>query len=69
MSGPRELEAAGSTPAIAVIFEVWIAAGCTDDYLTRAAALREDLERIDGFVSVERFESLAAPGRTDAQPR
>jgi len=63
MSGPREPEAAGTTPAIAVIFEVWIAAGRTDDYLARAAALRQELERIDGFISVERFESLTAPGK------
>ena len=63
MTGPREPEAAGSPAAIAVIFEVWIAAGCSDDYLARAAALRGELERIDGFVSVERFESLTAPGK------
>ena len=48
---------------IAVIFEVEPAAGCRDVYLERAAALRPELERIDGFVSVERFQSLTNPER------
>jgi heme-degrading monooxygenase HmoA len=48
---------------IAVIFEVWPAAGRRDDYLAVAAALRDDLTRIDGFISVERFESLTEPGK------
>src|SRR3569833_2800906 len=43
---------------IAVIFEVWPADGRKDDYLAIAASLRAELERIDGFVSVERFQSL-----------
>lgn len=43
---------------IAVIFEVWPASGRKDDYLGIAAALRDDLTRIDGFISVERFQSL-----------
>ena len=33
------------------------------DYLDLAAALRRDLEAIDGFISVERFESLTEPGK------
>ena len=48
---------------IAVIFEVWPAHGRTDDYLARAAALRADLDAIDGFVSVERFQSLSDPNK------
>ena len=48
---------------IAVIFEVWPAAGRRDDYLGIAASLRDDLNRIDGFISVERFESLTEPGK------
>ena len=48
---------------IAVIFEVVPREGCRDAYLATAAALREHLERIDGFVSVERFESLTQPGK------
>jgi len=46
---------------IAVIFEVWPADGRKDDYLGLAAALRADLEKIDGFISVERFQSLTDP--------
>jgi len=46
---------------IAVIFEVWPADGRKDDYLAIAAALRTDLNGIDGFISVERFQSLADP--------
>jgi heme-degrading monooxygenase HmoA len=48
---------------IAVIFEVWPAPGRKDDYLAIAASLRAELERIDGFISVERFESLSEPGK------
>jgi heme-degrading monooxygenase HmoA len=48
---------------IAVIFEVRPAAGRTDDYLGLAAALRRDLESIDGFISVERFQSLTDPDK------
>jgi heme-degrading monooxygenase HmoA len=48
---------------IAVIFEVWPADGRKDDYLGLAAALRRDLEDIDGFISVERFQSLTEPGK------
>ena len=46
---------------IAVIFEVWPAQDRKDDYLGIAAALRQDLNRIDGFISVERFQSLSNP--------
>lgn len=48
---------------IAVIFEVWPADGRKDDYLARAAALRTELETIDGFISVERFQSLTDPSK------
>jgi heme-degrading monooxygenase HmoA len=48
---------------IAVIFEVWPASGRKDDYLTIAASLRTDLEAIDGFISVERFQSITDPGK------
>ena len=43
---------------IAVIFEVVPREGHTDAYLQLAAGLREQLEAIDGFVSVERFQSI-----------
>lgn len=48
---------------IAVIFEVWPARGRKDDYLAIAAALRGDLTKIDGFISVERFQSLTDPDK------
>lgn len=48
---------------IAVIFEVWPAAGRREEYLDIAAGLRPLLEQIDGFISIERFESLSEPGK------
>jgi heme-degrading monooxygenase HmoA len=48
---------------IAVIFEVWPADGRKTDYLDYAARLRGDLERLDGFISIERFQSLADPDK------
>ena len=48
---------------IAVIFEVEPAAGRREDYLATAAALRPLLEQIDGFTSVERFQSLTNPDK------
>ncbi|HVP31195.1 MAG TPA: antibiotic biosynthesis monooxygenase [Myxococcota bacterium] len=48
---------------IAVIFEVWPAEGRRDEYLDLAAQIRPQLEEIDGFLSIERFESLAEPGK------
>jgi heme-degrading monooxygenase HmoA len=48
---------------MAVIFEVQPAPGQQDAYLGAAAALRPLLEQIDGFISIERFESLSEPGK------
>jgi heme-degrading monooxygenase HmoA len=48
---------------IAVLFEVWPAEGERDTYLALAARLKADLAAIDGFISVERFESLTEPGK------
>ncbi|MGW8390731.1 antibiotic biosynthesis monooxygenase family protein [Pseudoduganella sp. HUAS MS19] len=48
---------------IAVIFEVTPAEGRKDAYLDIAARLKPVLEQIDGFISVERFQSLADPGK------
>ncbi len=48
---------------IAVIFEVWPAAGRKQGYLDLAAGLRPELERIDGFISIERFQSLTDEGK------
>lgn len=48
---------------IAVIFEVEPDPAHRQEYLDIAAALRAELETIDGFLSIERFESLSRPGR------
>ncbi|MDB5721465.1 MAG: antibiotic biosynthesis monooxygenase [Alphaproteobacteria bacterium] len=48
---------------IAVLFEAWPGPGEQSRYLDLAAALRPELEATDGFLSVERFESLAEPGK------
>ncbi len=48
---------------IAVIFEVWPAEGQKQHYLDLAAELRDELSEIDGFISVERFQSLVEPGK------
>jgi heme-degrading monooxygenase HmoA len=48
---------------IAVIFEVWAAEGRQADYLDYAAQLSGELERVDGFISIERFQSLKDPGK------
>jgi len=48
---------------IAVIFEVWPAAGRKQEYLDLAAGLRPLLEQVEGFISIERFESLSEPGK------
>jgi heme-degrading monooxygenase HmoA len=48
---------------IAVIFEVWPKPEYKQEYLDLAAELRPVLETIDGFISVERFESLTEKGK------
>jgi len=48
---------------IAVIFEVSLREGHAERYLDLASHLRPLLERIDGFISIERFRSLADPDK------
>ncbi|MDH3286654.1 MAG: antibiotic biosynthesis monooxygenase [Betaproteobacteria bacterium] len=48
---------------IAVIFEVMPASGRKQEYLDLAASLRPELEKIDGFISIERFASLTNEGK------
>ena len=48
---------------IAVIFEVIPFTGERHRYLDLAGDLRNRLEKIDGFISVERFESLSTRGK------
>ena len=44
---------------ITVIFEVILDPEQSDRYFDLAAALRKKLETVDGFISIERFQSLA----------
>jgi heme-degrading monooxygenase HmoA len=48
---------------IAVIFEFTPAPGRKQDYLDLAAGLGAEVKDFDGFISIERFESITAPGR------
>jgi heme-degrading monooxygenase HmoA len=48
---------------IAVIFEVTPADDRRSAYLDLAAQLHTKLDKIDGFLSIERFESLRTPGK------
>lgn len=48
---------------IVVVFEFTVKEGRLERYLDLAAALRSEVEKLDGFISVERFESLAQTGR------
>ena len=46
---------------IAVIFEVIPNQGKKEEYLNIAASLRPQLDEIDGFISIERFQSFSNP--------
>jgi heme-degrading monooxygenase HmoA len=59
----RRSDGRGGTTMIAVIFEVVPVDGRRQEYLDIAASLRPLLDGIDGFVSIERFESLTQPGK------
>jgi heme-degrading monooxygenase HmoA len=48
---------------IAVIFEVLPADGQKQTYLDIASDLRTLLDNIDGFISIERFQSLTTPAK------
>ncbi|MBV2359005.1 antibiotic biosynthesis monooxygenase [Thalassococcus sp. CAU 1522] len=48
---------------IAVIFEVIPAEGRKQTYLDIAAEMRPLVEEVEGFISVERFQSLTTPGK------
>jgi heme-degrading monooxygenase HmoA len=49
-------------PDIAVIFELTPAPGRKQEYLDLAAGLAEEVSKFDGFISIERFESISRPG-------
>ena len=48
---------------IAIIFEVEPVDDRREEYLSIAARLRGELEKVDGFISVERFQSITNPGK------
>jgi len=48
---------------IAVIFEVVPDPAHKDRYLDIAASIRPEVEKIDGFISIERFQSLTDPDK------
>jgi heme-degrading monooxygenase HmoA len=48
---------------IAVIFESFPAEGEIQRYLDLAAALKHDLQKLDGFISIERFQSFSDSGK------
>ena len=48
---------------ITIIFEVIPKPGHKDAYLEVAASMREAVETIDGFIEVERFQSLTNPDK------
>jgi heme-degrading monooxygenase HmoA len=48
---------------IAVIFELEPAPGRKQDYLDLAAGLSEAVRDFDGFISIERFQSISDPAR------
>ena len=47
----------------AVIFEVNVKKTGKEEYLAIAAKLKEQLVHMDGFISIERFQSLADQGK------
>jgi len=48
---------------IAVIFEFTPAPGRFPDYMALVAQLKPELDKAEGFISLERFESITTPGK------
>jgi heme-degrading monooxygenase HmoA len=48
---------------VSVIFEVWPDPAHRDGYLNWAAELKNELVKMDGFISIERFQSLTEPDK------
>lgn len=48
---------------IAVIFEAWVPGKAQAEYLDLATELRPALEKFEGFISIERFQSLTTQGK------
>lgn len=51
------------SPKVVVIFEVKLKKEGMNEYLSHAAHLKSELEKMDGFISVERFSSLNEEGK------
>ena len=48
---------------VSVIFEVWPDPAHREGYLNWAAELRTELLKMEGFISIERFQSLNEPDK------
>ncbi len=48
---------------IAVIFEFTPAPGRFPEYMELVGQLKPELDKAEGFISLERFESITAPGK------
>lgn len=48
---------------VSVIFEVWPHPQHKQGYLNWAAELKDELLQMDGFISIERFQSLTDPDK------
>lgn len=48
---------------VSVIFEVWPDPAHREGYLNWAAELKTELLKMDGFISIERFQSLTEPDK------
>lgn len=48
---------------VAVIFEVYINEGKKDDYLAIESELKLELSKVEGFISIERFQSISEPNK------
>jgi len=48
---------------VVVIFEVWLAPEQKEQYLSLAATLRPLLAKIEGFIDIQRYQSLSEPHR------
>jgi len=48
---------------VAVIFEFWVDADKSARYFELAAEMRDEVQKSDGFISNERFESLTEDGK------
>ena len=48
---------------IAVIFEFTPAEGRFPDYMKLVGELKAELDKAEGFISLERFESITTPGK------